>query len=274
MSRNTTFALISTLILFILLSGCLNIKKYGTEDQSQPNNYAPIALISAPEKAYFGDTTTFDASQSYDKDGSIEYYSWNFGDDTTSTGATSTHIYELENDFDLDYPIIYPVILVISDDDNYYEYAVHEIKLYPKGYIFYLASGEIKTEKPSFSNNMVQSSFGYINHVNELNYELSDSVYIKPCSVNVNIYLEKTLLSTTNRISMVLYDENGEEVKELNSRFDFGLGKEKNILLDGNIDFPFYFKSVKLFIYGFSLGEKISILYGGEKASQICFDFL
>jgi hypothetical protein len=43
--------------------------------------------------------------------------------------------------------------------------------------------------------------------------------------------------------------------------------------LNGKIDNDEELKSIKLIIKGFSLREKISILYGGEKASFISFNF-
>ena len=49
--------------------------------------------------------------------------------------------------------------------------------------------------------------------------------------------------------------------------------REKTITMSGSLNKPNEFKSMELSVYGFSFGQKISILYGGEKASFICFDF-
>lgn len=49
--------------------------------------------------------------------------------------------------------------------------------------------------------------------------------------------------------------------------------ERKNSRLKGAFDKEEEFKTVKIAVYGFSIGKKISILYGGEKASHICFDF-
>lgn len=53
---------------------------------------------------------TFDASSSYDSDGMIETYHWDFGDNTTGNGAFLIHQYQAEG--------IYNVALTVTDEDN------------------------------------------------------------------------------------------------------------------------------------------------------------
>ena len=50
---------------------------------------------------------SFDASRSYDFDGNIATYSWNFGDGTTGTGPTVAHTYNSAGTF--------PVVLTVTD---------------------------------------------------------------------------------------------------------------------------------------------------------------
>ncbi len=57
-------------------------------------NEMPTAVISATLPQTNGTlTVSFDGSKSSDPDGSIAKYSWNFGDGTTTTGATAQHTY-------------------------------------------------------------------------------------------------------------------------------------------------------------------------------------
>jgi PKD repeat protein len=52
----------------------------------------------------------FDASDSYDPDGSIASYSWDYGDGETGEGASSVHVYEQPGE--------YLVILTVVDDSG------------------------------------------------------------------------------------------------------------------------------------------------------------
>ena len=59
-------------------------------------NRGPIADASAGEPYYgfIGEAISFDGSRSYDPDGHITSWLWNFGDDNHSEGEVITHIYE------------------------------------------------------------------------------------------------------------------------------------------------------------------------------------
>jgi PKD repeat protein len=75
------------------------------------NNLGPVAAFT--ESAHTvdtGETIYFDASASYDPDGTIVSYSWDFGDGTTGTGVEVEHAYE-ENG-------VYTVRLTVTDDDG------------------------------------------------------------------------------------------------------------------------------------------------------------
>jgi len=88
-----------TLLLIPILAGCLGGNKQEDDNISTLNNVAPVPVLIAPEKAYFGDSIIFDASKSYDTDGTIESYAWIFDDNETAEEVTATHTYELQNDF-------------------------------------------------------------------------------------------------------------------------------------------------------------------------------
>lgn len=73
-------------------------------------NAAPVAVSSQPKMSATGETINFSATKSYDPDGEIVRYSWDFGDGNTSEGAEVNHQYSNPGTFE--------VKLVISDNSN------------------------------------------------------------------------------------------------------------------------------------------------------------
>jgi PKD repeat protein len=56
-------------------------------------NAPPIASFTVTYSSSVNWQVSFDASGSFDPDGTISAYDWNFGDGTTGTGSTATHTY-------------------------------------------------------------------------------------------------------------------------------------------------------------------------------------
>lgn len=76
-----------------------------------PPNQAPTAsFTTTPESGEAPLIVTFNASGSSDPDGSIESYSWNFGDGNTGSGMTTTHNFAEEG--------TYLVTLTVIDNDG------------------------------------------------------------------------------------------------------------------------------------------------------------
>ena len=71
-------------------------------------NQSPVASTGAPWCANLA--CSFDGSGSSDSDGAIASYAWNFGDGTTGSGATRSHVYTAAG--------TYTVTLTVIDDDN------------------------------------------------------------------------------------------------------------------------------------------------------------
>ena len=63
-----------------------------------------------PSKIFVNQRVTFNASLSYDLDGNITNYEWEFGDGTNGTGEIITHSYSLAG--------VYMVNLTVTDDDG------------------------------------------------------------------------------------------------------------------------------------------------------------
>jgi len=71
----------------------------------------PLAsFICSPENSIVNETTTLNASLSYDPDGNITSYYWDFGDGSNGTGVITTHNYSSIG--------TYNVTLTVTDNDN------------------------------------------------------------------------------------------------------------------------------------------------------------
>lgn len=73
-------------------------------------NQFPVSRVGGPYNGVPGTPVSFNGSGSSDADGTIVSYNWTFGDGTTGTGATPTHIYSSAG--------TYTVNLVVIDDDG------------------------------------------------------------------------------------------------------------------------------------------------------------
>jgi len=73
-------------------------------------NIFPTAnFTESAEIVYTGESITFNASSSYDPDGTIISFHWNFGDGENATGEVTTHSYDDDGN--------YTVTLKVMDDD-------------------------------------------------------------------------------------------------------------------------------------------------------------
>ena len=71
-------------------------------------NHPPVAIADAVRRVCPGAEMQFSASRSFDKDGSITNFSWDFGDGQKATGSNVSHVY--------DKPGRYNAKLTVSDD--------------------------------------------------------------------------------------------------------------------------------------------------------------
>jgi PKD repeat protein len=74
-------------------------------------NKSPIAIFTeSAENVDVDEAISFDAAESYDPDGTIVDYSWDFGDGTTGNGITVSHAYSDDG--------LYLVTLTVTDNDG------------------------------------------------------------------------------------------------------------------------------------------------------------
>jgi len=81
----------------------------GNGDITAPN-LPPVADAGGDKSGTTGEAVSFDASASTDEDGTIESYSWDFGDGSSGDGQKATHIYDNAG--------TYQVTLTVTDDNS------------------------------------------------------------------------------------------------------------------------------------------------------------
>ena len=81
-----------------------------TAEITQTANQPPVSNAKGPYIGLSGQPLQFDASNSYDPDGTIVSYEWDFGDGDTTTGISPTHTYSTQG--------TYTVVLTVTDNQG------------------------------------------------------------------------------------------------------------------------------------------------------------
>jgi PKD repeat protein len=76
----------------------------------EPANQAPVADPNGPYTGTEGVAIAYDGKDSYDPDGTIDTYEWDFGDGNSASGVTPTHTYAQNG--------TYTVTLTVTDNDG------------------------------------------------------------------------------------------------------------------------------------------------------------
>jgi len=258
------------IILVALFSGC--IEKEGTINGRFTQSKYISNTFFAPEKAFFNEEIEFDASKLINSNKNIKKILWNFGDGDYAEGIKVKHKYLFDNEFNIDYPLIYTVsAIVITGSESFSE--TQQIKLYPKEYRFYLDVEKLSLERPNFYPEKTSAkSFLNLLKPKELKYDFYEPVHIPGCNITVSLFIQKPFFLKLNRIMVSFFSEDNKVLQTIETKIGFKtLWKEKYVNLSGYLDITEKIKTIQIEIYGLSLGEKIKILYGGEKPSFISF---
>jgi PKD repeat protein len=106
--------------------GLSDTSTYTVLIEETATDQSPVAAINGPTSAAVSETVIFDSDGSYDPDGTIVGYDWDFGDGGSSTStvaqsaeSTVAHVY--------DAPGSYQVTLTVTDDSDLEDTATHTI---------------------------------------------------------------------------------------------------------------------------------------------------
>ncbi|MBN2603712.1 MAG: right-handed parallel beta-helix repeat-containing protein [Candidatus Thermoplasmatota archaeon] len=84
---------------------------------------SPTPMFTAKSRVNVSEKLTLDGSKSFDLDGTIKSYTWDFGDGTSADGATQTHIYSADGNYTLS--------LTVTDDEGRTGVKYHTIDVRP-----------------------------------------------------------------------------------------------------------------------------------------------
>jgi len=273
LKRKSLVCIAVLLFLSILLSGCVsrntNVDIYHTQN---PDSSLTAAII-APAKSYFDEEIEFDASESYDSDGEIISYVWNFMDGETVEGKTVSHTFEFNDDYSTKFPLIYTVSLFVVDNDRNIKPCTHHILLYPKRYHFYFSSQEMNSIKPMSHSEKIESNKLFdIDFTKSMSYYLPESISIPASSWDFNLDVEKPFFSIITKMSISFFDESHKKILE--EKCKLGLNPfwtNKKIVVTGLLDKNVDLKSINIDLSGFKLND-VNLIYGSEQASGITFN--
>ena len=169
-------------------------------------NRDPIADADGPYSGSVGENITFDGSGSYDPDGNIVSWEWDFGDTTTGSGETTTHAYSSPGD--------YTVTLTVTDDDSgvdtdtttvHVNYSPVVTVTYPNGGETLNGIENITAVASDSDGTVVLVTFYYSD--DGINWNLIDSDTTSPYEVSWDT--RRVLNNTTYLIKAVAQDDLG-----------------------------------------------------------------
>lgn len=199
------------------------------------SNQNPVAVANVnPKQANVNDMINFDGSTSYDNDGNIVQFQWNFGDGVTSSQATVQHSYSQAN--------TYTYTLVVTDDKGATNQTTGQVIISLASSTKVTANPSSGTIRPGGSQTITltldASTLSVGNYVGQVNIVTNGGNIVIPIDYAVDVKKESGLPteyslsqnypnpfnpSTTiefaipryDEVSLIVYDMLGREVAEL-----------------------------------------------------------
>ena len=93
LSPTHSYSSAGTYTVTLTVTDNLGSQASATTSATITNTQPPVANAGGPYNGMTGQAVQFNGSASFDPDGSITSYAWNFGDNTSGSGVSPTHVY-------------------------------------------------------------------------------------------------------------------------------------------------------------------------------------
>ncbi|HID25983.1 MAG TPA: PKD domain-containing protein [Thermoplasmata archaeon] len=159
-------------------------------------NQAPVADAGGPYFGKVGEAIYFTGSSSYDPDGSIVSFIWDFGDGEKTFGETASHIYTKEG--------VYRVTLTVGDSNGSIDVANTTVTVLP-----FEAAAELVTDAGGSCSGFVGETIWFTASVNEVNitsytWDFGDGTSVATGDATVNhTYVEAGVYNVTLTVTDV-----------------------------------------------------------------------
>jgi hypothetical protein len=278
------------LVIVVFCSGCLEHENQRYSFNPSKKNIDPVLVLSSQGMitpppniatnipidgyAYAGDQVTFDASKSYDPDGTISSYQWLVDEkNTIHSESIITTSYKFETLL-FENPAVVSIILSIEDSNGSIVYDTYHLGILPKKADIYLTPNSLQPSPPPKDKSQINAYLSTFRVTQPLLYASDTPFKLQACTWNLSLHVSKPLFSYIHSISISYYNTTGNKFFASTSTMNFfGFWKERAILFKGTFHEPVELQTIEINIKGFSLRKAITIHYGGEHPSLLTVDF-
>ncbi|MCQ1535410.1 S8 family serine peptidase [Methanosarcina sp. KYL-1] len=188
-------------------------------------NTPPVAEAGGPYTGSEGTAVSFDGSASYDTDGSIVTYEWDFGDGSTGSGVTPEHIYSIAG--------TYNVTLTVTDNQNAVDTdaATVEVTEAATGNVLHIADVSVTTSSRISGKNTFVSATAVVT-ILDINNSPVEGATVSGYWSGASGDLDSAVTDATGKVTV-----RSDEVKYKNGTLTFTFtvnGMSHTIPWDGN----------------------------------------
>ena len=222
---------------------------------------------------YEGELVTFDASDSFDPDGSITKVQWIVDyPDTIKEGISVTHTYHPF--FTNGNMYITEIIVSITDSDGSITSSTFLLGVLRKQILYYLDINKLCLTTPQTTTISVKPRLNILKNSQTISFDCPKPIVLEPCTWNMSVQFSRPRLCFLQKITVALINEQGsvidqsEWIQNLFSRWS-----EQSIVFKGTLATSQTLNKMTIAVRGFTLLKPLELSIGGSNPSTIQFDF-